>query len=288
MTFVGASLPVSATLTEYPVFGGQALRYALAAAILLVVLRCSSATWVRVPVREWLRAALVSGVGLVAFSICVVEAARHVEPSVIGAVVGVSPIVFSLTGPLAERRRIRPQLVLAAATVCVGVVLVTGGGTGSVVGFLFATGALAGEVGFSLLAVPLLKRVSPLQLSAMACLCAPPLLILAGLTRPGELLRMPTPAEAAAIGYLAVVVTAVSFVCWYSGLRALGPERAGLFSGLMPIAALSTSVLLGQEGLSPLGLTGSVLVGLGICLGLSRYPHTPVPRSRARSCSSRT
>ncbi|MEV5440979.1 hypothetical protein AB0N23_00220 [Streptomyces sp. NPDC052644] len=37
MLFVGTSTAVSATIADYPVFIGQSLRYALAAAILLAV-----------------------------------------------------------------------------------------------------------------------------------------------------------------------------------------------------------------------------------------------------------
>jgi len=270
MTVVGASMPVSAALNGFPVFGGQAVRYAVAAAILMAALRLSSSSWVRSTVADWARVVLLAAVGLVAFSVCVVQASKYVEPSVIGAVVGASPIVFALLGPLTERRRIQPGLVLAAGLVCFGVVLVTGGGGGSPAGFLFAAGALAGEVGFSLLAVPLLKRMSPLQLSAMTCLAAPPMLILLGVLFPGPLLRLPTTVEAVSIGYLAVAVTAGSFVCWYSGLNRLGAARAGLFAGLMPVSALIASVALGSEHLSPFNLGGTVLVTLGICLGLTR------------------
>ncbi|MFJ9886083.1 hypothetical protein ACIQRW_09485 [Streptomyces sp. NPDC091287] len=39
MLLVGTSTAVSATIADYPVLSGQALRYALAAAILLAVVR---------------------------------------------------------------------------------------------------------------------------------------------------------------------------------------------------------------------------------------------------------
>ena len=41
----------------------------------------------------------------------------------------------------------------------------------------------------------------------------------------------------AAIGYLAVMVTAVAFLCWYTCVAAIGSPRAGLLTGFAPPAA---------------------------------------------------
>ena len=40
-----------------------------------------------------------------------------------------------------------------------------------------------------------------------------------------------------AIGYLALGVTAVAFILWYSCVRSLGAGRAGLLTGIAPVAA---------------------------------------------------
>jgi drug/metabolite transporter (DMT)-like permease len=63
-------------------------------------------------------------------------------------------------------------------------------------------------------------------------------------------IRLPTWQEAAAFGYLAVVVIALGLVLWYSGVRRLGVERAGLFAGLVPVAALVTSAAVGAATLT--------------------------------------
>ena len=43
-----------------------------------------------------------------------------------------------------------------------------------------------------------------------------------------------------ALAYLAIVQTAIAFSLWYSAVGILGPAIAGLFAGLMPIAAALT------------------------------------------------
>ena len=77
------------------------------------------------------------------------------------------------------------------------------------------------------------------------------------------------PAEAAALAYLAVVVTALAFVWWYTAVHRLGAERAGLFSGVLPVSALLAAAALGSSTLTLSRLAGVLAVALGITAGLA-------------------
>src|SRR5258708_6588112 len=82
-------------------------------------------------------------------------------------------------------------------------------------GLAWATGALGGEVCFSLLAAPLLPALGPVRVSAWACALAVPQLALAcALTGEWRRMRVPTAAESAALLYVAVVLTVLAFLCW--------------------------------------------------------------------------
>jgi hypothetical protein len=85
----------------------------------------------------------------------------------------------------------------------------------------------------------------------------------------GERWRSPTGSELAALGYLAVCLTAGAFVVWYTGIANLGVERAGLFAGLVPVASLAAAALLDGALPGPGPVIGVVLVGAGIALGLA-------------------
>ncbi|WP_353850266.1 EamA family transporter [Solwaraspora sp. WMMA2065] len=76
---------------------------------------------------------------------------------------------------------------------------------------------------FSLLAAALLDRLGAVRVSAYSCGLAVPIFALAALVA-GEATRwrLPTAAEAAALGYLAVILTVVGFLAWFTGLRRLG------------------------------------------------------------------
>ena len=153
----------------------------------------------------------------------------------------------------------------------------------SALGVLFAGGALACEAAFSLLAVPLLARLRPIGVATYASAFAVPILLVAAVAAGGSgaLLR-PSLDEAAAVGYLAVVVTAAAFVAWYSAIDRVGPARAGLFAGLVPIAALLTSAAIGLTLITPFRLAGAVVVCVGVILGVSRSLAPAEPRLAAR------
>jgi drug/metabolite transporter (DMT)-like permease len=67
-------------------------------------------------------------------------------------------------------------------------------------------------VAFTLLAVPLLKEITPLQLSAFVCLVAVPMLAAAAVVEPGAAVQMPTDIEGLALLYMAVFTTVVAFL----------------------------------------------------------------------------
>ncbi|MER7488666.1 DMT family transporter [Streptomyces sp. NPDC126497] len=271
MLLVGTSTAVSATIADYPVLTGQALRYALAAAILLAVVGHRRLPRVRLTARDVLLLTALAATGLAGFNVFLVEATRHAGPAMIAAVVGAVPLVLALMGPLTERRRPAPRTVGAAVVVALGTAVAAGLGSGSVRGLLLSLGALAGEVAFSLLAVPLLPRLGPLRVAAYPAALSVPMLLATGLALDGTAsLRLPTPGEAAAFGYLGAIVTAAAFFLWYDALRRLGADRAGLFAGLVPVGALLTTVVLGLGRAGPADVTGALLVAVGVAVGLRR------------------
>jgi drug/metabolite transporter (DMT)-like permease len=61
----------------------------------------------------------------------------------------------------------------------------------------------------------------------------------------------------------------VAFVLWYSSVRRLGASRAGLLTGVAPVAAAATGVLLGGPAPRPLVWAGIAVVAVGLALGLT-------------------
>ncbi|WP_238012615.1 DMT family transporter [Dactylosporangium sp. AC04546] len=282
---LGSSFTVSRSIVGYPILTGQALRYALAALALFALLLTSER---RLPTaREFVRLGAVAATGLVVFNVLLLVALRHADPAVIGTIVGVSPLVLALLGPLQERRRPSRRLLLAAGVVVLGAGLVEGFGHADPVGLWAALGVLACESAFSLLAAPLLPRLGPVRVSAWSTLLAVPILLLL-IPVTGERPRMPTREEATAIAFLGLVLTVVAFVCWYAAVAGLGVDRAGLFVGLVPVFALLTVSIV--DGVRPdlPRVAGVLLVGSGLFVAARRVKQESwqAPRSSSAPAAS--
>jgi drug/metabolite transporter (DMT)-like permease len=280
------------------VLGGQGLRYGIAAVVLGAAAarsRRGLAPLRRLPPRLYGRLALLAATGMVGFNAAVLAAERTAEPSVPGVLVGCAPLVLALTVPLREGRRPSSRLAGSAVLVVAGAAVVQGFGRTDAAGLGWSGLALVGEVLFSLVAVPLIAALGPVLLAAAACAAGCVEALAAGLLLDGPgALRLPSAAEAAALAWLALPVTVLAFWWWYTAVDRLGPERAGLFSGLIPVAAAVTAPLLHLGVLGPAQLLGTALVGAGVAAGLPRSgsrsrgrPRSrPRPRSRSRSDSA--
>lgn len=269
MFVVGTLAAVSSVINHYPLYGGQAVRYAMAAAILFAVARAKGLGLVRLTLRETLLLLSLAATGLVLFNVCVIQATRHASPTLVGTTVGTVPVVLALVAPLLARARPSGRVLAAAAVVVAGATITTGLGSGNLTGLLYAVGALACEACFSLLAIPLLPRLGPIRVSAYTQVAAVPLLlIVAVIADGGGILRTPSAAEAAALLYLGTVVSAGAFFLWYDALPRLGADRAGLFAGMVPVGAVVTTFLLGLGAPTVTELGGAALVIAGLTVGL--------------------
>ena len=269
MVLVGSSVAVSATLATAPLFIAQALRYGVAAVVLLALARC-----LRIPVAaprgpEWLWLGGIAATGLVLFNIAVVRGVAHAQPTMIAVAVACAPVALGVLGPLLQGQPPQRPVVLAAVVVTAGAVLVEGAGHGSEIAIAWAVVALATESAFTLLAVPVLGRHGAWGVSVHSVwLGAVMFTVLAVITEgPAAAARL-SAADIAAVAYLALLVTVAAFVLWYSTVAALGPGRVGLLTGIAPVAAALTGIAVGSRAPSLLMWTGTGVVLVGLTAGL--------------------
>jgi drug/metabolite transporter (DMT)-like permease len=269
MAFVGGSVAASATLADAPMFTVQALRYAVACLLLVGFARATGTRLVAPRGAEWLWLLGVTAAGLVVFNVALVRGGQHAEPAVLGVAVACVPPLFAVLGPLLEKRRPARNGVLAALVVTAGAALVQGLGRSDAAGLGWGVVVLACEAAFTLLAVPVLTRHGAVGVSVHATWLAVLMFGVLAVTveGPGATARLGT-GDLLAGAYLAVAVTAVAFVLWYTSVRRLGAGRAGLLTGVAPIAAAAAGVALGGPLPGPLVWAGMLLVAAGLALGL--------------------
>ncbi len=268
MVCVGGSVAVSSVLAGAPVFTAEAVRYGVACLLLVALARLAGRrlSWPRGT--EWLWLSGIAVTGLVVFNLALVEGSRHAEPAVLGVAVACVPSLLAVLGPLLEGSRPRASLVAAALVVTCGAGLVQGLGRADGIGVAWAVVVFGCEAAFTLLAIPVLGRHGPWGVSVHATWLATVMFAVLGVARdgPAAVTRLSGP-DWLAVGYLAVAVTAVAFVLWYSSVGRLGASRAGLLTGVAPVAAAVAGVLLGGPPPRPLVWAGIAVVAVGLTLG---------------------
>ncbi|MFC8069191.1 DMT family transporter [Streptomyces sp. NPDC057293] len=266
---VGGSFTANSLLGDYPYAGGQFLRYGLAFLLLVPLAGPGATARLRaLGPGPWLRLALLAAVGMVGFNLAVLAAERTAEPAVPGVFVGCAPVVVAVLVPLLDGRRPQRVVLYGASLVAAGAFTVQGWGRTDGAGIAFSVCALLGEVGFAVLAVPVLRPLGPRLLSTTVCGIAALQSAVAGVLADGAgWLRPPDAVEAGALLWQAAVVTVVGFVCWYMGMQRIGAERATLFSGLIPVAAACTAPLAGTGSYGAAQAVGSALVCAGVAVG---------------------
>jgi drug/metabolite transporter (DMT)-like permease len=204
-------------------------------------------------------------------------------------------VLLGVLGPLLQRTTPRRRTLVAAVVVTGGAVLVEGTGRTDGVGVAWAVVALGCEAAFTLLAVPVLPRHGPWGVSVHSVWMGAVMFGGLGLVSegPGAVGRL-TGAELAALVYLAVGVTAVAFVLWYSAVALLGPARTGLLAGVSPIAAAVAGTIGGMRAPGPGVWAGIAVVLAGLAVGFvggrpgrrpsgGRFALTPTPRAARRA-----
>lgn len=234
---------------------GAALR-ALPAGLLLWALarRRPRGVW-------WGKAPLLGMLNVGAFFVLVYVAAQLLPSSIAASIMAMAPLALAgLAWPLLAQRP-TARWAIGAAVGLAGVVLVVGLGAGS----LSPAGVAASVIALlssSLGAIlttrwrddtPLLATTS-WQLTAGGIA----LVVIAGVVE-GPPPRVDAAGVAAYAG-VAVIATALAFVCWFTGLRHLSAGTVGLIGLLNPVTGVLLGVAVGGESLALPQLLGILLV----------------------------
>ena len=234
---------------------GAALR-ALPAGLLLWALarRRPRGAW-------WGKATVLGLLNFGAFFVLVYLAAQLLPSSIASSVMALSPLALAgLAWPLLGQR---PTLRWAAGTLLgvVGVVLVVGWSSGALPPLGIAISVVALVV-FSLggiLATRWRDEVPLLATTAWQLVAGGLALTVAAVAVEGAPPRVDAAGIVAYAG-IAVVATALAFVCWFTGLRHLPAGTVGLIGLLNPVTGVLLGVLVAGEALGIAQIAGILLV----------------------------
>lgn len=210
-----------------------------------------------------------------------VSAVNLASASTVALVFGTLPVFVTFLGWLLGVEQPTARHLLAVVVSFAGVALVAtdaeGGLSGDLGGILLVLVAAVTWAFYSVVAGPMMQRLSPYRISAIV-----------GLAAMGPLAATATPQLAAtdwsAVGGLAwgallystIAAFVISNMTWFTAIKRAGANRAALYGNLQPFLGAVFSVLVLSESLSGLQIAGGVVIAAGIGLARSRRPPVEV------------
>lgn len=223
----------------------------------------------------WRDGAILSGaavIGVLVNQISYVYAFRLVSASTVALVFGTLPIFVSLVSQLSGMERLRPRHWVATGVSFAGVALValgaSAGLSASIGGILLALVTTSTFALYSVAIVPVMRRRSPLVVTAVSALAGAVLLAAASSTVLAHQ-RWDEPGALAwgALVYSALFSLTLGNLFWLTAIKRVGPGRASLFANLQPFLGALFAVVILSESLSRPQIAGGCVIAVGILLG---------------------
>jgi drug/metabolite transporter (DMT)-like permease len=248
------------------------LRYSAAAAIFVALTLLVERT-LRLGWRD-ARVVLAAAALLFVNQIGFVYALERTSASVVGLILGATPIFAALIGLALGLERLGRRFWFASVVSFAGVGLVATGAGGEVsvdaVGVVFSVLTAATWAGYSVSVTPLQQRYSPYRLSALVLAVTACALAVAG---SGQTARQELALGWEVWSLFAFAVLGplvVTTVLWFRTLDRIGPARATLAANLHPFVAAVFAVILLSERITLVQVAGGVLIAVGILLARAR------------------
>ncbi|NQU11888.1 DMT family transporter [bacterium] len=244
-------------------------RFLLTAVVLLAVLkyRQPQAWW---PARSAGLAILVTGVLTFLYQFLFFHGMNRTSPVNTAIIISANPIMTAVLAGLFLRERLHAGQKTGIGLSFTGALFVLSQGSwANLVGLKFNAGdlfllvAVTSWATHSLLLRRWADRIAPLPLSAWASVLTALMFLPLGLAEApaGIPVGQWTLPLVVAVGYIALLSTALASVWWYGGVMQVGPSRAAVFANLVPVFTLLFSVLLGRT------VWWSQIIGAGLVIG---------------------
>ncbi len=208
-----------------------------------------------------------------------VYALERSSASVLGLILGATPIFAALAGLALGTETLPPRFWAGAGLSFLGVALVAVGSgsqvSGDVGGVLLGVLTAATWAGYSMLVTPLMSRYSARRISAVVLGAAWVGIALTAVPQ----VRSQDWSLGWEVWALLVFATLGPLVLtnelWFRSLDRIGPARATLAANLQPFLGAALAVVLLSETLAPIEIAGGILIGAGILVARRRRVSAP-------------
>ncbi|MFN2557888.1 MAG: DMT family transporter [Nitriliruptorales bacterium] len=266
----GNAVGVRFTVKELAPLWGAGLRFALAAALLLLVV---AAMRLGLPRGRALRGAVLFGMlnfaGAFGFAYYTLA---HMQAGLASTLLALVPLATLLLAVVQRQERLRLSGIVGGTLALAGVAVVSSASPDGSVPLLAFLAGIAGVSCFAEAAV-LARRypsIHPVTMNAVG-MAVGGIVLLAGSVLAGETLMLPRQAATwAALAYLVVLGSVVVFVLFLFVIRSWSASRAVYIDLLIPPVAVALSAWLDSEPVTAALLFGGALILIGVYVGALR------------------
>ncbi|MCE5332967.1 MAG: DMT family transporter [Desulfobacteraceae bacterium] len=219
--------------------------------------------------REFFRLLLLGLTGVFAYNSFFFSGLQTVPAGRASLIIAANPVFIALFAALLYRERLGFLKIFGICLSIAGAATVISRGDPAALlkgqlglGELYILCCVASWVAYSLLGKAALKDLSPLLAVTYACALGTLLLFPAALNEGVATAVSGYSATVwACLFFLGFFASALAFIWYYEGIRAIGASRAGAFLNLVPLSAVLLAFLILQEGLDSslvLGAAGTI------------------------------
>lgn len=249
-------------------FTGAALRYFSALIFMVPMMLWQDRNAFQISKKQFFQLLLLGGTGIFIYSFFFFNGMRLVPASHGSLIVALNPVLVMLISTLFTGERIRGIRILGLLiSLCGTAVVISRGDITELFtmfswGDAFMLGCPVSWAFYTFFAKDVLKTMSPLQASTWATMLGFAMILL--------LVPFETHPQSVgwdiwlAILYLGIAGSVLGIVWYYEGVKKIGPVKTAAFNNLIPVFAMTLSVLLLDETIHGYTIYGSVLVIGGV------------------------
>jgi len=220
-------------------------------------------------------------IGICLNQVSFVYAIKLTTATTVALLFGTLPVMAGLFAFALGIERLSSRFWLAAALAIGGAGLVAvgsgGGVSGHVWGDLLALGATVTWAWYTVAAAPLLRRYSPLRVSALAFVIGTiPLLAIGSHQLATQDYGFP-PSIWLLYVFAVLGPLVVANLLWFGAISRVGPSHASVFANLQPFLAAIFSLLILSESIGRLQIAGGLAIAAAIVLSRDRRPTVAAP-----------
>lgn len=272
MIIVGSSVVAGKIMIQgLPVFAASLLRFLLAAAVLVPLVRLGEGGLPSLSRRSLAMLALQSLCGSVLFTVCLLYGLKLTSPGAAGIITSTTPACMALLVWIFIKTPPSRKAALGILLSVLGVAALNLNGTadhmGHISGNLLVLAAVLFESMFLLMRKTVREPLSPLGASLMVSIFGTLWFLIPGIWELAATDLGAVPAAAwASVVYYALIVTVGAYYFWFAGITRVPASTAGVFTAVMPVSAILLSGLVLAEPITAGQLAGCGLVVSGIVM----------------------